>query len=186
MPASEPVKVRMKIGAHEFEAEGPADVVIAQLDIWIRAAGLAPPMPTEVAATPPPPAETETRAAPGGTGTSDPALRTLFRVDADRHFITLRARLNGRRRNADAALVLLYGFDTCFGVGDGADIPAARLRDALAASGHAIRRVDRAVAPYVSAGYVRKAGRHKHETYALTASGARHAGTLIRRLVPAG
>jgi hypothetical protein len=32
---------------------------------------------------------------------------------------------------------------------------------------------------------VHKGGRHKHETYALTASGSRHADRLVRRFVSA-
>ena len=42
MPAVERVKLRMKIGLHELEAEGPRDLVMAQLDIWTRLAGLPP------------------------------------------------------------------------------------------------------------------------------------------------
>jgi hypothetical protein len=183
MPAIDRVKLRMKIGVHEFEAEGPRDLVIAQLDIWMRAAGLATT-----------PAGDATAAAGDHAGRSPaardfrperhPGLGDVFRVDAERQLIILRVRVNGRRRNADAALVLLHGFDTCFGTGDGADVPAVRLRAALAASGHRLRRMDRALAPYVAAGLVHKGGRHKHETYALTAPGSRHAAALVRRFAP--
>ncbi len=167
MPAVERVKLRMKIGLHELEAEGPRDVVMAQLDIWTRLAGL-------------PPAPAPKRA--GGDG--DPALRHLFNVDAEQQLITLRATLSGQRRNADAALLLLYGFQTCLGGGDGTEVPAARLRAALAASGHRLKRPDRALTPYLTAGLVRKGGRHKHETYALTAPGSQRAAALVTHLAP--
>jgi hypothetical protein len=167
MPAVERVKLRMKIGVHELEAEGPRDVVMAQLDIWTRLAGL-------------PPAAAADRVA----GDGDPALRSLFTVDAAQQLITLRASLNGQHRNADAALLLLYGYQTCLGGNGEAEVPAARLRAALAASGHRLKRPDRALTPHLIAGLVRKGGRHKHETYALTTPGSQRAAALVRRLAP--
>lgn len=164
MPGVERVKLRMKIGLHEFEAEGPRDVVMAQLDIWTRLATLS--------------ATTDADRA----GAAAPALRDLFHVDKTRQLITLRANVAGRRRNADAALMLLHGFQTCLG-GDGtASVPAARLNAALAASGHRLKRPGRVLTSYVAAGLVRRGGRHKHETYALTLPGAQHAAALVKRL----
>jgi hypothetical protein len=164
MPAGERVKLRMKIGLHELEAEGPRDLVMAQLDIWTRLAGLPP------------------AAAPNLAG--DPAPRYLFHVDAEQKLITLRVTLSGQQRNADAALLLLYGFQTCLGGGDGTEVPAARLRAALATSGHRLKRPDRALTPYLTAGLVRKGGRHKQKTYGLTASGSQHAAALVAHLAP--
>ena len=180
MPAVERVKLRMKIGVHEFEAEGPRDLVIAQVATRMRVAGLGTTPVNDPASA----ATDRTRGASSGEG-AHAAMQNLFRVDAERQLITLRVRVNGRRRNADAALLLLYGFDTCLGAGDGAATPAVRLRAALAASGYRVRRVDRALGRYVLAGLVCKAGRHKHETYSLTAPGTRHAAVLARQLAPA-
>ena len=71
----------MKIGVHEFETEGPRELVIAQIDTWMRAAGLAA---TRAAAGDTP----ATPAAADASGETDPALRTLFHVDTDRQPIT--------------------------------------------------------------------------------------------------
>jgi hypothetical protein len=156
MGAVERVKVRMKIGVHELEAEGPRELVMAQLNIWTRLAGL--------------PAAT---AADGVAGDGDPALRSLFAVDAERQLVTLRASLNGQRRNADAALLLLYGYKNCLGGKGGTEVPDNHLSAALVPSGHGLK---------VAAGWARKAGRHKHETYALTTPGVQRAAALARRL----
>jgi hypothetical protein len=188
MPAAERIKLRMKIGFHEFEADGPSALVTAQVETWMRAAGLRA-AAVEQAAAPGDGAPPAAAAAPDVAVTERPAVRpappALFRVDAERQLVILRIQTVGRRRNADAALLLLHGFDTCFHAGDGADIPAVRLRAALVASGHRLRRVDRVLAPAVRAGLVRKGGGHKHETYALTAPGARRAAFLVRHYTPA-
>ncbi len=162
MPGVERVKLRMKIGLHEFEAEGPRDVVMAHLGIWTRLAGL----PAASAAD--------------GAGAGEPALRDLFHVDATRQLIALRTNVGGRRRNADAALMLFYGFQTCLGGGETAPVPAARLHAALAASGHRLKRPGRVLTSYVEAGLVRKGGRHKHETYTLTLPGSQRAAALVK------
>jgi hypothetical protein len=81
MSAIEVVKLRMKIGVHEFEAEGPRDVVTAQLETWKHLAGLG-------AA----PATADGRTASGG----DPALCPLFAADAERKLIRLRVSPRGK------------------------------------------------------------------------------------------
>ncbi len=169
MPCVERIKLRMKIGVHEFEAEGPRDVLTAQLDTWLRAAGLR----TLPAA--------DDAARPAATDPASDSRLRVFRVDGEHQLVVLRVDVNGRRRNADTALLLLHGFDTCLGGGDGAETAAVRLRTALAASGCRPRRMDRSLAPYVVAGLIRKGGSHKHETYALTAAGTRRAVLLARR-----
>lgn len=163
MSTIEVVKLRMKIGVHEFEAEGPPDLVTAQLETWKHLAGL------DAAA-----ATADGRTAAGG----DPALRALFAADAEQKLIRLRVRPSGQRRNADAALLILYGYHTWFTASEDEAVPATRLKAALAASGHRPKRLDRVIAPHLAAGLVSKSGRHRHATYALTISGRQHAGSL--------
>jgi len=165
MSAIEVVKLRMKIGVHEFEAEGPRDLVTAQLETWKQLAGL------DAAGT-----------ADGRTAAADPALRALFTADAEQKLIRLRVSPGGQRRNADAALLILYGYHTWFAATDDEEVPATRLKAALAASGHRPKRLDRVLAPHLAAGLVLKGGRHRHETYALTMPGRQHAAALARRL----
>src|SRR6266404_1284628 len=93
-------KLRMKIDAHEFEAEGPSEVVGAQLRTWERLTGLSTRTPAVNLAGP--------QAAPDPVA----AWSQLFAVDADQKLVTLRTNLRGRQRNANAALLLLFGFGT--------------------------------------------------------------------------
>jgi hypothetical protein len=67
MPAIAVVKLRMKVGVHEFEAEGPRELVLAQIESWKQLAGLG-------AAS----AAGDVRTADAG----DAALQQLFTVDA--------------------------------------------------------------------------------------------------------
>ena len=161
MAGSEAVKLRMKIGDHEFEAEGPREVVSAQLETWKQLARLnADVVPETGLGTPP---------------------QHVFAVHEKEQLVSLRVNLYGQRRNADAALLLLYGYSTRFANGN-AEVSARRLKAALAASGHRPKRVDRAVAPYIEAGLVDKVGSHKSAAYVLTASGHVHAAALALRL----
>jgi hypothetical protein len=180
-PETDVVKLRVKIGVHEFEAEGPRDLVTAQFEAWKQLAGLAPASPDAAGI-----ARQEATIAARDVRTADgreAALRNLFAVDAKQQLVTLRVRPTGQRRNADAALLLLYGYRSSFAADEGVDVPAARLKAALLASGHRPKRLDRAIAPHVAAGLVRKGGRHKHETYALTTPGCQHAAALARKLL---
>ena len=164
------LRLRMKIDAHEFEAEGPRDAVVAQLETWKHLAGLASRTPASVAA------------AVSAAGDPDPALGQLFAVDADQKLVTLRASLRGRRRNANAALLLLFGCGTLVAAGNGAEVAPARLAAALRASGYRLKRVDRALAPHLAAGFVQRGGRRKQPTYTLTVSGHQYAAALVRHL----
>ncbi len=173
MPAGERLKLRMKIGVHELEADGSRDAVMAQLEIWARLAGL--PASGAPSATAP--------ALEAGAQQVDAALRAVFLVDPERKLVMLRAKLSGHRRNADSALLLLYGYQTCLGDPDGSDVPAVRLRAAVAGSGLRLQRLDRVLRRYLSAGLVRRGGRRKQPTYALTPSGAQHGAALVRYLL---
>ena len=166
MPAADALKLRMKVGVHEFEAEGPRDVVIAQLETWRQLAGLG----------------TASGASDGRTAAAgDPALQHVFTVDATQKLLTLRASPNGRRRNGDAALLILYGYRAYFAA-DGEAVPATRLKAAFAASRYRMQRVDRALAPHMASDWVRRSGRHTHQTYFLTTTGCQHAAALARQL----
>lgn len=160
MDRTDPIKLRMKIGEHEFEAEGPSDLVVTHLAEWKRLANLSPTGATE--------------------STDTDALRRLFAIDAEESQVKLRIAINGRQRNASAALLLLYGHQTYL---HDEELPAARLRAALSASNYAAQRLDRLLAGNIRAGWIRKHGAHKNQAYSLTANGLDKAATLARHYV---
>jgi hypothetical protein len=169
-PPPATLRLRMKIDSHEFEAEGPSEVVLAQLQTWGQLTGLSSRIPAGEIAAPP--------AAAG----PDPFVSQLFAVDAAQQLVTLRASLHGRQRNANAALLLLFGFATISPAGNGQEITPTRLAAAMHASGYPLERVDRALRPYLAAGLVHRSGRRKQPAYTLTAAGQRHAAALAHRL----
>ncbi len=164
MAATDVVKLRVKVGVHELEAEGARDWVEAQLEAWKRLAGLGaanqPAVIRSAAAAPP----------------------ELFAVDVARKLLTLRGAVNGRQRNADAALLILHGYRICFPEVAGNQVPATRLKASLAASGYRPTRFDRALAPHIAAGLIRKNGSHMHESYALTTAGDQRVAALLSQL----
>jgi hypothetical protein len=171
--AMEIARLRVKIGAHEFEAEGPRQIVATYFEAWKQLVAVH--SPSAGAVVPP---LTRADAASGAPAASDPAGCDLFAVDRQRNLLTLRVSPAG---DADAALLLLYGFRQ-YGVDDGQQLLATRLQAALAASGHRRVRLDRTLARHRAARLVKKTGRRKGSTYELTPAGAQRAETLARAL----
>jgi hypothetical protein len=175
-------KLRMKIGPHEFEAEGPRESVAAHFEAWKQLIAGRP--VTEI--TVEPAAPRQQTAPPAGTaagqqtgGASTP--RDIFAVDTARKRITLRVSPAGKAQDADAALLILYGYHLCFG-DDGQAVLVTRLKEALAASGHPRSRIDRTLARHVTARLLRKTGHRKGSTYQLTKTGYQRAEEMARAL----
>ena len=116
----------------------------------------------------------------GGAGDSGAEMRNLFAVDDANKSIRLRVSLAGQQRNADAGLLILYAYRKWF---SNDDVHAARLKAAMAASGHRPKRVARVLARYLDAGLLRKSGQHKGAIYAVTTQGERHAAAVVRHLL---
>ena len=170
-------RLRVKLGAHEFEAEGPRDVVAEHFKTWqqlVASSQVAPPAlaPVSVATAPvmvPP------------TTAPTPAALDIFAVDASRKLVSLRVYPTGKNQHADAAFLILYGYHECL-PRDGQAVDVSRLKTALAASGYRNARIDRTLAAHVSAGSVVKVGYRRGSTYQLTTSGYQRAATLARAL----
>lgn len=164
-------KLRMKIGPHEFEAEGPRELVAAHFEAWkqliaarpVTEATVEPAAPRQQAVTPP--------------GTP----RDIFMVDTARKRIILRVSPTGKAQDADAALLILYGHRLCFGE-EGQAVLVTRLKEALAASGHPRSRIDHTLARHVRAQLLKKTGHRKGSTYQLTNIGYQRAEEMARVL----
>jgi hypothetical protein len=154
------VRLHVKLGADEFEAEGPDEIVTGHFRVWqqLRAGA----------------------ALPVGGANGARARSELFAVNAERHVVTLQ-QVDGSLPHAEAALLLLYGFHRRLG-SDGHAVLVTRLKAALAASGYPVARVDRMLAPHVDAGLVRKRGRRIGSTYELTDAGFQRADAWMEKL----
>src|SRR5262249_20882920 len=108
-----------------------------------------------------------------------PSLRDLFTLDARRQLVSLRELPGGALPYADAAVLLLHGFQQF--VSSGRPVPVTRLKAALAASGYPDARIDRSLWRHVGAGLIVKRGRRIGSVYQLTATGSQRADALVQR-----
>ncbi len=170
---NESQKLRVRIGEHEFEAEGPPELVQGQFDAWrelisrLQIGGRGP--------TGEPGADEEPSK---DLPIKDTSLSRVFQRGEGK-IITLRVLPTGDRREADAILLLLYGFHQLL---QQDDVLVGRIKNALGQSGLQPDRIDRGIAPYVAAGLVRKGGRGPGGRYRLSNTGVHHAEGLVRDL----
>jgi hypothetical protein len=178
-------KLRVKIGVHEFEAEGPPDVVSEQFAAWKEMIGLAATtmpqtaqarvigMEDGAATEPPPAAMAPPPALDSGT------LPDIFTSDGKKGMVTLRVHPTGESRNADAVLLVLFGYKR---LQNKDEVLVGHIKDALDLSGIRLDRVDRTIDGYVKSGYLLKAGMGKGGKYRLTMTGFNRATVLAKSL----
>lgn len=177
----EPTRLRVKVGVHEFDAEGPAEQVTAQFEAWKQLIAVQA-MPTpETQKRPlniPPEAIDSVKTRDGYAAPWD-----IFGGD-EGDLMTLKAHPpQGDTRDADAILLVLYGYRKAGNDGAGqAEVPVTKLKESLDVSGIRIARIDRAIAQYLRAGFVLKSGRGKGGVYRLTNTGFAKAEDMARKL----
>ncbi len=173
----ETTRLKVKIGVHEFDAEGPADQIAAQFQAWKELiAALPAAAPTQPSGsmtgrrtiTLPIDAVEEVKTPDGRSAPWD-----IFGNDSDRDLMTLKVHPPaGETRDGDAILLVMYGYRKCGNEGAGlVEVPVTKLKESLDVSGIRIARIDRAVAPYLKSGYLLKTGRGKGGVYRLTNTG---------------
>jgi len=179
-------KLRVKIGAAEFEAEGAEDTVKAQFEEF----------KSLLAAPTGPQAQTLVTPAPAGNGANQrgatvtaeqtedvpQGFERLFAVDDSygRKAVTLRLLPQGEDREWVALLLLLWGFKRKFGE---ERIRVTVLKDVLERSGLTIDRVDRVADKPQRNGLLLKGGKAKGGTYALTNTGQARAEQEFKQLL---
>ena len=170
---STPYKLRVKVGVHEFEAEGPEDAVEGQFALFL-----------EIARTPPSPRQ---EAPPGDAGNgnnprppavfNDEMLDRVFKVDQEGQ-VSLRILPQTNNRDSDGLLVLLYGFSR---LADQPDVLAGRLLKAAKISGLSVDQIDRTIAPHLDA--VTKGGARVGSRYRLKNNGVTRAEGIIAAML---
>lgn len=173
-------RLKVKVGIHEFEAEGSHETVAAMFEAWkalVEAEAKASlPQPSQSGIKPKLPATVmEVKTKDGMFA----APWDIFDCDEKQKVCTIRVHPVGENRDADAALLVLYGGKRSF---EQQDMPVTKLKEALEVSGLRPERIDRTLAAYIKAGYVMKAGRAKGGRYRLTNTGYARADELARAL----
>jgi hypothetical protein len=178
---TETIKLRQRVGPHEFEAEGPRDYVDAKLARWeelIRGGSVSidPAKPPAGNGLNIPPAQL---ANPDGGGVHSD-LAPVFDT-SDTRIITLRACPTGDQTESDAILLLAYGYRR---LQSHESTLSTQLAESLRLSGVPIYRMDRATQPLVDGGFLLNAGgRAKAKRYRLTATGVTRAENVAKNLM---
>jgi hypothetical protein len=174
----EPFRLKLKVGPHEFEAEGEQESVERQFSLW-RELIASPSGVIPVAPSPPP--------APPGTQPSSAALPELEakRSDYERLFhhdarvVSLTVLPNGAQRAADAALLVLLGQRTFNQL---ETVTGQQITDGLKLSGLSVERMDRNWGDHLDVNVLR-AGQRRGVKYRLTNPGLVRAREIANELL---
>lgn len=169
-------KVRIKIGANEFEAEGDKATVeeqARQFFALMAAAPAAPVSPAGGAASQQPPSD------PGannlGVAASQAAMDGAFQVEGD--LISLRVLPKSQSYAADTLLMLLYGHKV---MRDEGEVLGGKLMKEARQSGLKIDRVDRVIDLHSE--FIIKGGARKGARYGLNNRGIAKAKEMLEKL----
>lgn len=176
-----PHKMQVKIGAHEFAAEGLEETVKAQFQLFLQA------ITTTAAATPPVKPSREEKPSPAGDGAGgDGTPKTLppnfnyeraFRDDDRNGIVSLRTLPTTNDRDLDTVILLIYGIQK---LNDEHEASALEVMTGARQSGLTIVRLDRLLAQRPE--LVRKGGKRRGTRYSLTNLGVNHAERLLQEM----
>ena len=169
------------MGEHEFEADGPPDVVASQLAIWKDLIGSVGAGPTAS------PAASESRGQSSGISKDDARTQPLqddgaariFQADDRSDLVTLRVHPRGDQRESEALLLLVLGFKLLRNV---EDVLVTKLKESVRVSGLSIDRIDRAAEPSLNGRLMLKSGRGKGGRYRLTHTGLEMARRIANEI----
>ncbi|HEU4988644.1 MAG TPA: hypothetical protein VFT41_02530 [Gemmatimonadaceae bacterium] len=180
----EPFRLKLKVGPHEFEAEGDQESVEKQLAIWRELIGS--PIAAAPALASPPPVQPPANASTPATPAPVPPLAApsefndyskVFRYDGK--VVSLSIKPDGKTQAIDAALLLLLGIRhfTKEDLVTGAPILAG-----LQQSGISVARVDRLMGSEMAQEFVLRVGQHRGTKYRLSNPGHARAMALAVEL----
>ncbi len=178
-----PHKLHIKIGHVEFNAEGSEATVNSQYQKFIeviKAVGFPPGSPPSTPAS--------DAGDNGKNGEQPQGLLTVQEPPPDSALlnkaflhqddsVSLRVLPSTDHKEADATLMILYGFKVLKGK---TDVSASDLLEAAKQSGLGLARLDKVLTGYTA--YFRKGGQRKGSRYGLTNPGIAHAEKLLREL----
>ncbi len=171
-------RLKLKVGQHEFEAEGPADIVQAQFQAWKDLIASAPlyPSPSPQIETTPERNQVVTNGGEQELASIDTSLGKIMRTDG--RIISLTAR---PKNVEDAILLILYGQRT---LRQNDAVTGNEVMEGLSTTGGlAVSRVDRLLEKIDSDGDVIVMGEHRKKRYRLTNAGLSKARQLANDLL---
>jgi len=162
-------RIKMKIGVHEFEAEGPRELVTAQFEAFMAAVSSLPAgAPSNHLGTPITPATP-----------LEASQAILDRVFSKGDPLSLAALPSGDNAWENALLILLYGY---LKINGEQTVTGTMLNKAAKKSGVVVDRIDRAMSIH-QPDFVLVAGAKKGRKYSLNNRGIARAEEIIRTIV---
>ncbi len=165
-------RIKMKIGEHEFEAEGPAELVQSQFQAFKE---LIAATPGQSNVTTKQHGNQEKSSNNAGLNEGTLSLDKICKVDGRIVSLTVRPESDGI-----AALLVMLGQKTYRG---SETVTASEIRDGLEHSGYRFARVDRLMQPLCDEGLVIKIGARKGTRYRLTNPGVTRAEIAAREAI---
>ncbi|HXX21115.1 MAG TPA: hypothetical protein VEJ46_17065 [Candidatus Acidoferrum sp.] len=162
-------KLKIKIGEHEFEAEGPVEVVQAQFAAFKELIASATTVSRKAQEQKSEPAQ------PAANGSSQVLLERIVRVDG--RIISLTARTGSI---ADAIILILYAQKI---LRNNETVTSTEVVDGLKTSGHMVTRVDSTMRKLEAEGLVIKIGQRRATQYRLTNQGVTRAQEIARGVI---
>ncbi|HEY6350709.1 MAG TPA: hypothetical protein VI636_15020 [Candidatus Angelobacter sp.] len=166
-------RLKVKIGDHEFEADGPADVVKSQFEAFKELIAVIPihkPENTDVT----PVAAPATNANPVANGNPSIPLNVDRIFRADNRIISLTAPPSSE---TDAVLLVLYGQRH---YRNNENATGSEIIDGMVQSGYRTPRIDRILSSLADEGAVIVTGAHRGKRYRLTNQGHTRAENVVR------
>jgi hypothetical protein len=166
----EATKLKMKIGDHEFEAEGPPEIVQAQLSAFREMVAAAPPPSAHDGIV----AQSEGDSQPIKNGSS---LRLDSIMKTEGRIVSLTATPDSAE---DAARLVLLGQKV---FRNNETVTGAEIVDGLKVSGQIVSRLDRMMEKVAAEGHVIIIGSHRAKRYRLTNQGSSRAQEIAKALI---
>jgi hypothetical protein len=171
----EPYRIKIKIGPHEFEAEGPVEVVQEQFRLFKEMIVTVPPSIPETPKTRGNGPIPETRPY---SNLVDDSLHKVMKFDQDERVVSLTVR---PKSVEDAVLLILFGQKEM--LSNEAVTGGAIMEGLTATGGLSISRVDRLFEEVGKAGDVIVIGEHRSKRYRLTNAGVNRAREIAEQLI---
>jgi len=181
----ETTKIRVKVGPHEFEAEGPKDIVSEQFQNWKEMIATASASPPQSPGAAPLINQGQTPSNPiGASGSTQPTDRTnfdrVFSSDEKSGILSLRVHPTTEDRDADSVLLLMLAYRT---LKNEEEVAVTTILESLRVSGIQATRLDRTIAPHMRSGFLLRSGRGKGGKYRLSNTGLGQGQRLLAELV---
>lgn len=163
-------KLKIKVGPHEFEAEGPAEAVQSQFEAWKELIATTPRQTNDSTVTNAKQEESQRES------TETPLqLDKIFRAEG--RVVSLTAPPNSEQ---EASLLILLGQRH---YRSNESVTGSEVMDGLQQSGYRVPRVDRILEGLATDGLVIRTGMHRATRYRLTNQGLARAQAIAREVI---